>query len=173
MKKKNFRPQSTSREKPPKFRTVDGNVQILCPFCEPAHPIYPDKISMCGTVLKVSALQTVYPARTLKKTEIVCVKCGKPGGEMVAYGNGFVHIQDCNPERKLLSSPPIYSDWAYRVYHLPVWLRSWIEKFSGAALEVVELDGFGKETGKIMGYYFAEVPNGKRIDKREHPPASA
>lgn len=92
---------------------------------------------------------------------------------MVAYGNGFVHIQDCNPERKLLSSPPIYSDWAYRVYHLPVWLRSWIEKFSGAALEVVELDGFGKETGKIMGYYFAEVPNGKRIDKREHPPASA
>lgn len=92
---------------------------------------------------------------------------------MVAYGQGFKHVMECNPERKLLSSPPIYSDWAYRVYHLPIWLRSWIERLTGAPVEVVELDGAGKETGKIMGYYFAEVPSGRSTEQREHPQTGA
>jgi len=163
---------ATTREAPPKYKNDGGNVQILCPFCEPSHPIYPHKISACGTLLKVAAVQTVYPARTLKKAEVVCVKCGKPGGEMVAYGRGFVHVQECNPERKLLAEAPTYSEWARRVYNMPNWLRGWLERFTGAATEVIELDGEGRETGRIIGYYFAEAKRGRHFE-RKHSQADA
>jgi len=146
-------------------------VQILCPFCEQPHPIHPNKAAACGTVLRVSAVQTVYPARTTKKAEVVCVKCGKAGGEMVAYGKGFIHTIDCNPERRLLSSPPIYSEWARRVYNMPMWLRVIIQKISGPIIEVNEVDETGKETGKVLGYYFG-VPIGNN-KQREHPKVGA
>lgn len=169
-KKKSFRPAAVTRERAPLFRAVDGHVQILCPWCEPPHPIYPDRPAPCGAVLKVSASQTVYPARTMRKAEVVCIRCGKPGGEMVAYGKGFVHTVDCNPARRLLAYSPVYSEWARRVYNMPVRLRGLIQKFTGVIIEVNEVDKDGQETGRILGYYFG-APRGRNIHQREHSQA--
>ena len=169
-KKHSSRPASSVRERAPLYKNADGNVQILCPYCQPTHPIYPDKISACGTFLKVTASQTVYLSRTIRKAEVVCVRCGKGSGEMVRYGKGFVHVENCNPERRLLAEPPIYSEWARRVYNMPKMLREcfqWIIR--KPIVEVNEVDETGKETGKVLGYYFGESRGRSIHHQREHP----
>lgn len=168
-KKKTYRPPSATRERVPLFREVSGNTMVLCPFCDPPHPIWPDKISDCGTMLKVMAVQQVFTSRTLKKADVVCIRCGKGGGAMVAYGRGFVHTENCNPERRLLTSVPVYSEWARRVYNMPKRLNAIIQKFTGPVIQVHEVDEFGKETGNVLGYYFG-VPSATH-SKREHPEA--
>lgn len=171
MSKRNHanRPAATTRERVPLFENVKGNVLVLCPFCPEPHPIFPDKIAPCGTILKVMAMQTVYPARTTRKTEVVCIRCGKPGGEMVAYGKGYVHTVNCNPDRRLLATPPTYSEWARRVYNMPQYLRGLVQKVMGRPIiEVNEVDDQGRETGRVLGYYFG-AKRGRRTDQREHP----
>lgn len=165
-KKKPFRPQTTTRSRDPKFRTVDGNVQILCPYCDPPHPIYPHQMSACGTILQVSAVQNVFPARTTKKAEVLCVRCGKGGGDMVQFGKGFVHAESsCNPERRMIAAPPHYSNWARGVYNMPKFIRSFVMRFTGPVIEVNEVDEKGQETGKILGYYFG-VHSGRLIQRK-------
>lgn len=166
-KKHTKRPRARVREMSPLFHSEGGNVQILCPFCNPPHPIFPDKLTPCGTLLRVTALQTVYPARTTRTEGILCVRCGKGGGDMVAYGKGYIHTSNCNPERAMLSSPPVYSEWARRVYNMPIWIRPLIFKLTGPAIEVNEVNERGVATGKVLGYYFG-VSNGRTNSQRKH-----
>lgn len=148
------KPEVQVRELPPKVNTLANGFQILCPFCDPPHPIMVGQDSACGTTMKVTAVQTIYPARTTKKHNLVCIKCSKGGGEMVKFNNSFVHAADCAPGTKLITVPPEFSKLAKLIYHLPAWLRKQVEKLTGFAKEVKEVDAEGKETGVILGYFF-------------------
>jgi hypothetical protein len=154
--KRNYssKPEVQIRELPPKVNMLKEGAQILCPFCDPPHPIMVGQDSACGTTMKVSAVQTIYPARTTKKHNLICIKCSKGGGEMVKFNNSFVHAADCAPGTKLITVPPEFSRLAKFIYHLPKWIRTQIEKVTGFAKEVKEVSAEGKETGKILGYFF-------------------
>src|SRR5512139_3341408 len=98
----------TTRERVPILsKDGKGNALLLCPFCTPPHPINPQTPAVCGTILQVRALQTVYHAKNYG--DEVCVKCGKGGGEMVVFQGALVHTNDCTPGVVALSTPPKYS----------------------------------------------------------------
>lgn len=73
---------------------------------------------------------------------------------MVKYMNGYVHIQECAPEKKLLAAIPPLSKYAQVVFHLPPKIRGQIEKRTGIAKQLDEIDPEGKPTGKVLGYFF-------------------
>lgn len=161
------------RELPPKVNMVEHGVQILCPFCDPPHPIMVGQDSACGTTMKVTAVQTIYPARTTKKHNLVCIKCGKGNGEMVKFNKTFVHAFDCTPGTKLITVPPEFSKLAKFIFQLPAWLRKQVEKITGFAKEVKEVDAQGTDTGKILGYFFYSPdppPSGTRQSPGERRP---
>lgn len=158
MKQKTYRPPVTIRELPPKLLQSKEGLQILCPFCNPPHPILPGQESTCGTTLKVTATQTVIPARTARDKGLICIKCHKTGkGEMVRYMNGFIHLVDCAPETRLLAEPPKFDNMAGYVYKLPERLRALVEKRTGKVQRVDEIDAEGRETGKTLGYFFLKA----------------
>lgn len=159
MKRKPERKDVKIREVPPKVRQTKKGIVVECPFCNPAHPILPGVPSPCGTVLKVTAVQQYITSHGTRYNKITCLKCGKFGGEMVQYRNGFVHIEDCTPGTKLMPEIPKLSLMAKFVYHLPEKVRSFIEKSTGSAKELQEIDGEGKHTGKVVGYFFWKVKN--------------
>jgi hypothetical protein len=134
-------------------RTKEG-ATILCPFCMPTHPIVPGEPSPCGTQLRLTAVQTIIPERTVRREELTCVKCHKGGGEMVQYMNGFIHLNDCAPDTTLLRTPPAYNRFAGLVFKLPKSLRARVAQVTGYPQQVREISPDGKETGKIMGYFF-------------------
>ncbi len=143
---------------------------MMCPFCPVPHPISVGQNAACGTKLVVSAVQTVYPTRTVNKFNLACLKCGKSGGEMIRFNNSYVHLHECAPAVKLLASAPQFS-WAARLlWGAPRWLSALTEKWLGRVQEVQEIDIDGKETGKILGYFFMEVKrNGARTDTTTNP----
>ena len=142
------------RELPPKVKNTPEGVQVSCPFCTPPHPILPGVESACGTTLKVTAVQTILTAHASKFNKVICVKCGESGGEMVKYMNSYVHLVDCKPDTKLLAEMPAMNKWAKVVIKLPEWLRRPVEKRTGHAQEVREIDAEGKETGRVLGHFF-------------------
>lgn len=108
----------TTRERVPIISKDDkGNALLLCPFCTPPHPINPESPAICGTILQVRALQTIYKAKKYDP-KTVCVKCQKGGGEMVLFQGALIHTHDCMPGVVALSSPPKYSNFAKYVYGL-------------------------------------------------------
>lgn len=127
---------------------------LMCPFCDPPHPLYPDVASNCGTVIDVNAVQTVWPARTTKREGMICLKCGKGLGEMVRLGDGFIHLKECSPTSRVLTKLPKYNPFARIVLALPRKVRSVVEKVTGEAQTVQEIDGSGNKTGKTLGYFF-------------------
>jgi len=149
-----IKPEVMVREMPPKTRQTGDNLEILCPFCKIPHTIGVNSDSACGTSLHVSAVQTVYPARTVHKHKMVCIKCGEGGGEMVRYNNSTVHLVDCRPDVQLVAEQPKYSPGARFVFSLHPKLKAIIQKFTGIAKDVREVDAKGAETGKILGYFF-------------------
>lgn len=148
------KPEITSRELPPKIETSKKEAVILCPFCAVPHPISVGSSSPCGTTLRVTAVQTVVPARTVKKRKLKCIKCHQTGGEMVVFNNGYVHLIDCAPGTRLLAAPPKFSRIARMVFLLPDWLRKPVERLSGNAQVAKEVDPDGRDTGKTLGYFF-------------------
>lgn len=139
---------------PQMTQTKDGAV-IWCPFCVPSHPITPGQASVCGTQLKLTAVQTVMPARIARLQKITCLKCHETGdGEMVPYMAGYIHLQDCRPDTNLLRTPPSYTRAAEWVYKLPAKLRTQVCRVTGYPQQVREIDEKGKETGKVIGYFF-------------------
>jgi hypothetical protein len=54
----------------------------------------------------------------------------------------------------VMSSEPRYNKWAAQVYKLPASVRKVIEKRMGEVKQISEIDADGKETGKILGYFF-------------------
>lgn len=144
-----------TREATPIARRKKGGVELICPFCHPLHVILPGKPSPCGSEIKVTAVQKMITQRTAKQNNIVCMKCGlSTGGFMVQCMNGFLHTHDCAPGITILSEPPKYDKKAEYVYKLPDALRKMVEKRTGEAKMIEEVDPSGKNTGKVLGYIF-------------------
>lgn len=155
MKRKPLRNPVTTREANPGIQTdKDGTKLLTCPFCDPPHVLYPDKPSLCGTYIQVKAVQVIIPARTSKKNSITCLKCHKSGGEMVRYMGGFIHREDCVPDTKFLTEPPKFNKFAKVVFNLPDAVRKIVEKNTGEAKQVREMDPQGIPTDKVLGYLF-------------------
>jgi hypothetical protein len=153
-KQVNIRPETTIRELPPRLDQSGKDVALLCPFCTVPHPISVGRDTSCGTTLRVTAVQTILPARTVRKHELICVKCHKSGGEMIRFNNAYVHLIDCTPGTKLVAVPPKFSRAAQFVHSLPLPLRRVVERRVGFAKSVEEVDPEGKETGRTLGYFF-------------------
>lgn len=155
MKYKAPRNPIKTREALPKIRKTKHGAEILCPFCPVPHIILPGKPTTCGTEIVVKAVQKMITQHTAKHNGITCMKCHKSdGGDMVACMNGFIHAFDCSPGTVVLSSEPKYDKWAKQVFNLPSKIRKVIEKKMGEVKEIKEIDVDGKETGKILGYFF-------------------
>jgi hypothetical protein len=145
------------REDTPKLQKTKVGTELLCPFCEMPHPLWPGEVSSCGTTVKVTAIQTVIPEKRAKKDKILCLKCKKSvGGDMVQFMTGFIHLLDCDPTTKLIASLPEFSNLAKFTFgfkeNSPI--RKMIEKRYGKAKVVSEIDASGNDTGKIRGYFF-------------------
>jgi len=135
-------------------------MQILCPFCEPPHPIAVGQPAACGTALLVKAVQVVYPTRTVNQRGLKCIKCHQGGGKMVQFNQGFVHLHECTPGTKLMAEAPQFTRWAQFVFGLPLPIRNAVERFTGAAKQVKEVDPEGHDTGKTLGYFFFKSNGG-------------
>jgi hypothetical protein len=156
MKHKHYTPSIKTRELPPIAHKTRGGVALMCPFCNPTHPLVPGQPNNCGTEIRVTAVQAIVSARTVRQEGLTCVKCRVKGsGEMVRYMNGYIHFQECAPEIKLLRETPKYSRWAELVYRFPEGIRAKIEKMTGIVQMVHELTPEGAETGKVQGYFFS------------------
>jgi len=153
MKKNTVKPKVTQRRAQPRLSQEENKIVILCPFCTPSHALIPGRASPCGTILDVQAVQLVFKA---KYSDLVCVKCGGGGGDMVKYQNAFVHLEDCSPGVVTLAEPPEYSKIAGIIYKLPKWAKSIIEKYSGTVMNVDEVSPDGKRTGVTLGYFFVK-----------------
>lgn len=159
MSKKNYHtPAIKTREDHPIPRPRKDGIDLLCPFCKPTHPIFPGKPNACGTTLRVTAVQQIISARTVRIEGLTCIKCRQTGkGEMVHYMNGYVHVEECAPEIQLLTEIPAYSKWAEWVYKLPERIRDQVEKLTGVVQIVHGLSPNGEETDRIEGYFFKKV----------------
>ena len=120
------KPELKTREALPRVKNEGKGVLLMCPFCEIPHPVSVGQDSACGTTLRVTAVQTIVPARTVHKRSLQCFKCGKSGGEMVPFNQGFIHLIDCVPGTKVMAEPPArFSRWAQMVSGLPAGMRGW------------------------------------------------
>lgn len=152
--KSSYKPEVKVREATPRVKEDVNAPALLCPFCEIPHPISIGQDAICGTTLRVTAVQTIYPARTVHKHSLLCIKCGKGDGEMIRFNQGYIHLKECAPNTKLMAEVPPFSKYAEWVYQLPPALRKPIEKRWGYAKQVKELDPHGADTGKVLGYFF-------------------
>lgn len=159
---KGLKPEVKVREALPKIKEVGKQVLLQCPFCEIPHPIEFGKPALCGTALKVTAVQSIYPIRTVNQHKLVCLKCNKSGGEMVQFNRGYIHLQECSPNTKLMTAPPTFDRFARVVFFMNPTLRKFFEERLGLAKQVQEIDEQGHETGKVLGYFFYKegVTNG-------------
>jgi hypothetical protein len=150
------------REQPPKLNPTKNGVQVLCPFCNPPHALIPGEAAVCGTTLRVTAVQPILIAHASKFNKIKCLKCHQFGGEMVMYNTGYIHLADCMPGTRLLTQPPKFSKNAKMVFGLPKGLRDFVEKSTGKVQQVREIDAEGTETGRILGYFFLKPGKDKK-----------
>lgn len=132
---------------------VDQDGNLACPFCKPTHLLDPTKESPCGTVIQVTALQTVYKAQYMQEP-VHCLKCARDSGEMVRFAGAFIHVVDCTPGMALMAEEPKLSNWAKFVYNLPDFAKKRIEKRIGRASPLELIDNEGRKTGEVAGYFF-------------------
>jgi len=164
-KKTEPKPNFTKRVGNPTIaKDEQGNAMLLCPFCTPTHTLHPQVPSPCGTQLILTAEQVVFKAKYIKG--MVCVKCKKPGGEMVRFQNAYVHTHDCAPGVMTMTIPPTYSKAAAVVHKIKVpFVKDLIERYTGKAMQVDEVTGAGERTGTVLGYFFhKDVSHAKRIE---------
>ena len=157
-KRNSNRPPYRERREMPKIEnSKDGGKVLMCPFCNPSHPIMPFIPSPCGTVVEVTAVQLVFRAKYAK--DMICAKCGQGGGEMVVWNEAFIHTHDCTPGTATLLVEPKYSKIAKAVFGLSDGkIKTLIQNILGEAKEVAEAKPDGKRTGKILGYFFYRQP---------------
>lgn len=159
-KKNSFKPGYRQRIATPIPRQDGkGNVTLMCPFCNPTHPLSPNGMSGCGTELQVRATQTVFRAVSDKK--MICIKCQKGGGEMVAFNESMVHVHNCTPGVATFVDPPRMSVFAAALFRLPVRIRSVFEKYTGEIKPISEVKPDGTRTGRTLGYVFYRSKNAK------------
>lgn len=149
-----LKPEVTTRELPPRVQRLEKGMQLMCPFCVPPHPIVPGQESQCGTTIRVSAVQTLIPLRTVRDKKLVCMKCKETGkGPMARFGNGFIHAEDCKPGTMVMTEHPPFSKLAERVYKMKDGLakKFLIGRF-GEPQETRET-----ATDKVAGYFFLKA----------------
>lgn len=157
------KPAIQTRESPPiPFPTKVG-IELHCPFCDDHHQLLPNVESPCGTRIVVTAVQEVVSARLSKDQGLTCLKCHKGGGEMVHYRNGYVHRENCSPQVKFLQDVPRFSPFARLVFGLHPRVRGLVERMTGRADQVLEIDEKGEKTGKTLGYFFWKEKTGKAV----------
>lgn len=154
MKYKPKRSDVKTRELPPKVEATKKGVLVQCPFCSPTHVILPGVQSQCGTTLRVTAVQNIFTAHATRHNDIKCLKCGETGKEMVKYRSGYVCVEECKPDTKLMAEIPPLSKIAQIVFKLPAGVRKIIEKRTGVVKQLQEIDVEGKPTGVIVGHFF-------------------
>ena len=153
--KPTYQPETKTRESIPRVKETAKEVMLLCPFCPVPHPIAVGKAAPCGTTVQVKAVQTFIPIRTVNKRKLTCFKCGKSGGEMVPFNQGYLHLIDCMPGTHVLAEPPAeFSRLAAWVHGLPADVRGRVEKLTGESKKIEEIDPQGKVTGRVLGYIF-------------------
>ena len=158
-------PDIISREKPPLAVATKKGIELRCPFCDDHHVLRPDKEAECGTRISVMATQEVLPARFVRLKNLVCIKCHQTGGDMVRYRNGYVHLTDCTPGTRLIQELPKFSPFAGAVFKTPARVRGLLERFTGQADQVLEIDELGEKTGKVLGYFFYNRVNNNAKSK--------
>lgn len=128
-----------------KVMLVDKKPVVMCPFCNPPHPISPEG-SLCGTRLVLLAEQVTYHGAT-------CALCGKKDGNIVRVGNFFRHSHDCSPGKIVFTQPPKPSRSAALVFRFKG-LHLWIgKKFGKVPVAINNADG--SPSGRYAWY---EVP---------------
>jgi len=158
---KNTRIKSETRfrEAYPRVNETRQGVQLLCPFCIPSHPIVPNQPNACGTTLKVTAVQMVFTKEAVKAKGLICSKCRQGGGEMIQYMNVYAHLPDCKPDTILLPLLPEFNWFAGIVFRLKDGkIKKSLEQRFGLAQAVMDIDKEGKQTGKVLGYFFMKIP---------------
>lgn len=138
----------------PKLVQTKQGLALMCPFCNPTHPLHPNKPSPCGTTIEAVAVQVIFSSYHTRSKEIRCLKCQEIGGEMVQYMTGYVHLEDCKPDVKLMPETPQFSKFAKFVYHLPGWMRKMIEKKTGMAKKIQDINSDGEIAGRTLGFVF-------------------
>lgn len=152
-KGKDWRPPATTRiDAPRPGKDSNGKPAMLCPFCQPSHPLIPGIEAHCGTNLQVRAVQVVFKAKYHKG--MVCAKCGKDGDQMVQFQNAFIHVKDCMPGVATLTDPPKFSKLAQMVYKSHARVQALLQKRFGQAMAVDEVMPDGTRTGQVLGYFF-------------------
>jgi len=152
------KPYSYRRATPEIGKDAKGNHALLCPFCSPPHPLYPGVVAPCGTTLQIEAVQMVVRA-TLDNKKLVCAKCGKSGGKMTPFGEGFIHAFDCMPGAAMITEsefPPMGRFLAW----LPEAFQNALAPVVGRAYPVQEVTKTGERTGKVLGYIIQKEKSG-------------
>lgn len=138
-------PKPYFRNAPPKMGKFSGKSMVMCPFCDPPHPLSNIELSPCGTILQVQAVQAVF--RNQK-----CALCGKISGEQIMVGNKYVHTHDCKPGQKMFAIPPKKSVLASLFWRFPDWAQLIVaKKFGKVVLELKDSDQ------KVVGYTWQKV----------------
>lgn len=148
------KPAIQTRESSPIPVPTKNGIELHCPFCDDHHKLLPNVESPCGTRIVVTAVQEVVSARLSRTENLTCLKCHKTGGEMVHYRNGYIHLVNCSPQTKFLQDVPKFSLVAKLVFGMNPKMRGLIERLTGRADQVLEIDEHGEKTGKTLGYFF-------------------
>lgn len=147
-----FTPPVTERFGTPILRKDKDTPLIECPFCKPTHALSVSGPSACGTMLQLRAVQRVYKGRFNKG--MVCIKCGKGGGELVHFNDAFVHANDCTPGVYAFADQPKFSRMAQMIFTAPGFIKRPFENRLGKTMAVEEVLPDGTKTGKHLGYFF-------------------
>ena len=130
------------RSRPALIKQVKGETQILCPFCQPPHPISPME-SSCGTILKLEAQQRMF-------TSVACALCGQSHGTLLKRGERYIHDYDCKPGTRIYTVPPPRSRLAAIVYRMPTAFHRFLAKRFGV-VPVKFKAGAGWDRPQVVG----------------------
>ena len=90
-----IRHTARTRKKAPIIREgkEKHDIQVLCPNCPDQHPINMLEPSICGTILELMAVQTIFHGKS-----VTCIRCKEAGGTFMKMGdNQYAHTHNCVP----------------------------------------------------------------------------
>ena len=138
-------PKPITRDATPVMGKLGGKDVLMCPYCDPPHPISTQEVSPCGTVLEVRAIQAVFKGQK-------CALCGQTNGHQIMAGSRFVHTPDCTPGKKMYAVAPDKSAWAAVLWRFPDWVQLWVaRKFGKVVMELRDKDD------EVSGYAWQTV----------------
>ncbi len=133
------------RRRGPKIKEENGDIVLFCPFCHPPHRISLDTAATCGTILELTAVQTLYQ-------DVTCELCGRGQGTLLKIGESYRHAHDCVPGRKIYTVPPKKRRSARWAWKMP----DWATMFLGKRFNLTPVELRTKE-GTIDGYGWDKV----------------